>query len=60
MNAFNHYATLMVVCFMFGYATPKLVSPAMVLPVCLIGGFILGLVWRKITGYNPNKEKENE
>jgi membrane protease YdiL (CAAX protease family) len=60
MNAFNHYATLLVVCFLFGHILGSLVQPPLSFLLALSGGIVLGLTWRKVTGYNPFKEKKDE
>lgn len=56
MNAFNHYGTLIVTCWLTGYIIGYLFPAPGSLVLSLIAGITLGLTWRKITGYKP---KEN-
>ena len=60
MNAFNHYASLMVICLSIGYFIPKIFEGPVSLLLCLVLGSMIGVVWPSITGYKINKGDDNE
>lgn len=52
MNKFNYYATIIVASFVLGYGIPKFgFNPYANITLCLIGGVIIGLVWRHFIGF---------
>lgn len=60
MNAFNHFASLAVASFSVGYFLPKFIPGMPGLMLAMVLGGIMGLTWKRLTGYTIKKGDKNE